>query len=544
MRRYRRRGKPQFLIPFLALISVGVVFILAFQVWGFFFPNNKGDAVLYVAEGRAKVLPFGKSEWENTYNGAKIKLGDSVKMQTGSKGVVSFYDGTVMRMDQGAEVTLVDITKKSDYQEILLTLNKGNVWVNKSTKNVIRKTDFVINTNNASYSITGTIFDLEKNDIETLRVLKGQVQADIIENVDGRNRVIESIQVGLGQEINLDQASMQAFYERKSPSVLKAITSEFKTGTWYLWNVAEDEEPTDFASGQTSRIIMPEEGEEGTSEGGENTDQLSSLESPTISQPQGAALNTDSDKQTIKGKAAAGTKKVLVKQLLAGETDEKKILLDTFDPEKLDFSYEISLAEENIKEGTNIYRIVGIDENALETKAIEVEVIYKGESANDEEDDNNTEDEEDTETVALSKPVATSVNGKTYTSGMEVKEDIVIAGTIDGAVKVFVNDYQLSKFTDGSKAWSYNAKTSLGNLKEGNNVYEVYGVDKNGKKSAVIQVTVKYTGKVETAPTTPTDEPEKPVTPPVVETEEPETPATTEDEPAKEPETPVVGEGF
>jgi hypothetical protein len=162
MRRYRRRSKPQFLIPFLALISVGVVFILAFQVWGFFFPNNKGDAVLYVAEGRAKVLPFGKSEWENTYNGAKIKLGDSVKMQTGSKGVVSFYDGTVMRMDQGAEVTLVDITKKSDYQEILLTLNKGNVWVNKPTKNVIRKTDFVINTNNASYSITGTIFDLEK----------------------------------------------------------------------------------------------------------------------------------------------------------------------------------------------------------------------------------------------------------------------------------------------------------------------------------------------------------------------------------------------
>lgn len=499
---------------------------------------------MYVAEGRAKVLPFGKSEWENTYNGAKIKLGDSVKMQTGSKGVVSFYDGTVMRMDQGAEVTLVDITKKSDYQEILLTLNKGNVWVNKPTKNVIRKTDFVINTNNASYSITGTIFDLEKNDLETLRVMKGQVQADIIENVDGRNRVIESIQVGLGQEINLDQASMQAFYERKSPSVLKAISSEFKEGAWYLWNVAEDEEPTDFASGQTSRIIMPEEGEEEAGNENENSDQLSSLESPTISQPTGAALNTDSDKQTIKGKAAVGTKKVLVKQLLAGETDEKKILLDSFDAAKLDFSYEISLAEENIKEGTNIYRIVGIDENALETKAVEVEIIYKGDDASSDSEEN--DEEEDAPAVAISKPVVTSVNGKTYVSGMEVKEDIVITGTIEGAEKVFVNDYQLSKFTTGSKAWSYNAKVSLGNLKEGNNVYEVYGVDKNGKKSAVIQVTVKYTGKVTTTPETPVDEPEKPVTPPV-ETEEPETPADTEDEPVEERETtntPTVGEGF
>jgi hypothetical protein len=542
MRRYRRRGKPQFLIPFLALISVGVVFILAFQVWGFFFPNNKGDAVLYIAEGRAKVLPFGKSEWENTYNGAKVKLGDSVKMQTGSKGVVSFYDGTVMRMDQGAEITLVDITKKSDYQEILLTLNKGNVWVNKPTKNAIRKTDFVINTNNASYSITGTIFDLEKNDLETLRVMKGQVQADIIESVDGRNRVIESIQVGLGQEINLDQASMQAFYERKSPSVLRALSTEFKSGAWYLWNTAEDDEPTDFASGQTSRIIMPEDGEDSENES-ENSDQLSSLEKPTISQPEGGALNTDADKQTIKGKAAVGTKQVIVKQLLAGETDEKKILLDNFDPEKLDFSYEISLAEENIKEGTNIYRVVGIDENALETAAVEVEIVYKGDAENTEDDE---EDEADTETVALGKPVATSVNGKTYTSGMEVKEDIVIAGTIAGAEKVFVNDYQLSKFTSGSTSWSYNAKVSLGNLKAGNNVYEIYGVDKAGKKSAVIEVTVKYTGEVEQPkPVTPVNTPEQPLTPPVEETETPVTPAE-EEEPEEAPvtEEPVVESGF
>lgn len=543
MRRYRRRGKPQFLIPFLALISVGVVFILAFQVWGFFFPNNKGDAVLYIAEGRAKVLPFGKSEWENTYNGAKVKLGDSVKMQTGSKGVVSFYDGTVMRMDQGAEITLVDITKKSDYQEILLTLNRGNVWVNKPTKNVIRKTDFVINTNYASYSITGTVFDLEKNDLETLRVMKGQVQADIIENVDGRNRVIESIQVGLGQEINLDQASMEAFYERKSPSVLRATSTEFKSGAWYLWNTAEDDEPTDFANGQTSRIIMPEDNEAGENES-ENSDQLSSLEKPTISEPQGGALNTDTDKQTIKGKASVGTKQVIVKQLLAGATDEEKILLNSFDPEKLDFSYEISLAEGNIKEGTNIYRIVGIDENALETAAVEVEIVYKGDVENAEVDE---EDEEDTATVALGKPVATSVNGKTYTSGMEVKEDIVITGTIAGAEKVFVNDYQLSKFTTGSTSWSYNAKVSLGNLKAGTNVYEVYGVDKDGKKSAVIEVTVKYTGEVvEPKPVvTPVNTPEQPLTPPVEEA--PVTPTEEEEEPAEEApatEEPVVESGF
>jgi hypothetical protein len=74
-----------------------------------------------------------------------------------------------------------------------------------------------------------------------------------------------------------------------------------------------------------------------------------------------------------------------------------------FDAAKLDFSYEISLAEENIKEGTNIYRIVGIDENALETKAVEVEIIYKGDDASSDSEEN--DEEEDAPAVAISKPV-------------------------------------------------------------------------------------------------------------------------------------------
>ena len=501
MNRYRRRSRPQYLMPFLVLVSVGVLLILGFQLWGTFFPNAKGDAVFYLAEGRSKALSFGTTEWENVYNGSKVKLGDSVKTLANAKGVMTFYDGTVVRMDENTQVTLVDISKKNDYQEILLFLNEGKIWVNKPKQNEVRKTDFVINTNWASYAITGTVFDLEKEAKETLRVLRGQVQVDIIESTDGKIHTIESMPVGIGQQSQLDEASMKAFYDRQSPSVLGAVDPIFQSTVWYVWNNTEDENPTNFAKGGTSTPVIIDN--QATSEVNTNIPvvtssldpkDLSSLDAPVLIAPKQASLKTAKDQQTISGKAVDGVKKLILRQTVAGADKQEKILINSFDPAKLTWSYDLSEATGNIKAGINNYEFVGVDENAKETAPLKVTIEYqKSTDATEADAANNL--------VTLEKPKLLTVDGKSYKDGMNVtKSAFVITGSVKGADAMMVDDFKLSKFKTGDATWSYNINESFGNWKPGVNTYEVFGIDMGGKKSPIMTVKLNYDKPVVVTP--------------------------------------------
>jgi len=491
------------LLPFVVLLSLGVFLILAFQLFGSFFPAAKGDAVFYLAEGRSKVLSFGTTEWENVYNGSKVKLGDSVKTLGNAKGVMTFYDGTVMRMDEDTQVTLVDINKKNDYQEILIYLNSGKVWINKPKQNVIRKTDFVINTNFASYAITGTIFDLEKAAEEILHVIKGQIQVDIIENVEGKTRSIESIPVGIGQQLVLNDRVMQEYYSRKSPSVLGVLDPIFQTSDWYLWNNKQDENPTDFTKGVSTEILTDSENTPDNTLGGEalgigdSVAERSSVKAPTLISPKSTNVVSSKDTQELSGSVAAGTKKLLLKQLLAGSDKVEKILINTLDTEKLTWSYFVSVQKGNLKPGKNVYEFVGIDENAKETTSLTVVIEYTAaelDLANDR--------------AVLVKPALSTVDGKPYKEGMVVDKDaFILVGTAKGVDQMWVDDFQLSKFKASDSTWSYNVKTAFGNLKAGLNTYQIYGVSVDGKKSPILTVKINYKPVVVAAPSVTTKEP-------------------------------------
>jgi hypothetical protein len=480
------------LLPFVLLVSFGVFIILAFQLWGSFFANTKGDAIFYIAEGRSKVLGFGTSEWENLYNGSKVKLGDSVKTLKNAKGVIKFYDGTMLRMDEDTQVTLVDISKKSDYQEILIYLNTGKIWVNKPKQNVIRKTDFLINTNYASYAITGTIFDLEKNSDEILRVVKGQVQVDIIEEADGKSRSIESVPVGIGQQITLNEAVMKEYYDRKSPSVLGVLDPAFQLTDWYLWNIKEDENPTDFTKAGSGILTDGEATPDNSlTDGSDTTDssddtatpvEKSALAAPTLTSPKSSSIVTAKDTQALSGKASDGTKKILLRELLAGEETYRKILITSFDPDALTWTYDISATKGNLKAGKNVYEFVGIDESAKETEALKVDIEYQA-----------AEPDLVIDKPAIEKPTITTVDGKAYKDSMTVTRDgFTISGGATGADAMWVDDFKLNKYQPGDATWSYNIKVSYGNLKPGLNSYQVYGVTEDGKKSPILTVKIDY----------------------------------------------------
>lgn len=88
-------------------------------------------------------------------------------------------------------------------------------------------------------------------------------------------------------------------------------------------------------------------------------------------------------------------------------------------------------------------------------------------------------------TPAITFPVA--VNGSFTTKD----EELVIRGTsTKDAQSVFVNDYKLQLFDPAKGTWSYLASTRLGNMKKGENVFEVFVVDSEGRRSQPAKIII------------------------------------------------------
>ncbi len=101
------------------------------------------------------------------------------------------------------------------------------------------------------------------------------------------------------------------------------------------------------------------------------------------------------------------------------------------------------------------------------------------------------------EAKGVSKPIIVSVAGGVKPDALgkyQVTSRVTtLSGTIKGADKVVVNGYTLTKFKAGDSSWSYFANADFDLMKAGENVYEVYGLDVEGKKGESLVLKVFYT---------------------------------------------------
>ncbi len=110
---------------------------------------------------------------------------------------------------------------------------------------------------------------------------------------------------------------------------------------------------------------------------------------------------------------------------------------------------------------------------------------------------------EETEVMdAMEEPkgeMTTSFGAPTITEPMDgmiipLSESMVtIKGTApEGAQKIIVNGYTLTKFYPGNKTWIYYAAPKYGTMTEGPNYYTAVAVDKNGNQTVSNEVALYY----------------------------------------------------
>lgn len=427
--RYRspkRFRSVDYVLPFLIIICVGIIAVLVFNLWRALFNSETTRAAyLYIEEGNAQMKTWGTSEFFDLSSDVLIMQGDEIRASADAKIIVEFFDGTLMRIAGGSDVGFESINDEAKDSEINVNLVDGRLWFNKVYKNTdatditVKMDNVVVHSNNAS------IFEVENETDEVTRVFNvfenEGLSVDVLSE-DGSS-VIETENIGIGQEIIFTAAVLDRYWKFQSPTVLSGISDDFKILSWYEWNILEDQEPTVFEKyaneeGQGLIKVEPEsvasgapsedgggasdENSENADEGtvnpasenaGSSTDEnpdegtepaetpeepapaqdLGPITTPTLTSVSGGTQTDENGFYHVSGNIATITGGISG----AAKVQVNGYTLQRFNPGDKTWTYFANADYDLMKPGENIYEVHGIAPDGTLTETIIVKVYYQ-----------------------------------------------------------------------------------------------------------------------------------------------------------------------
>ncbi len=100
------------LLRLLLLIPVILSLFLGFAACGAS-ASNTPLTILSIAGGKVLVQKSGSTNWVSSKEGLTLVKGDKIKTDTGSTAAVTFFDGSVIQLNGGTEISLDELVDKS-----------------------------------------------------------------------------------------------------------------------------------------------------------------------------------------------------------------------------------------------------------------------------------------------------------------------------------------------------------------------------------------------------------------------------------------------
>lgn len=465
------------------LATIGLAAVLVYQLWSYFHEQavrkTENKAAITVVSGRAEMLIWGQEKWVAAASGGVLREGDSIHVFPDSRVSLALLNGGFVRLNSDTEASITELRTKDREDVIALNLARGEAWLKKARSDAV-KTSFSVSTDGLTVRTIGTIFHVTKRDDTRIEVMEGKIAIDVKNEENGKVRVIDTVEVGVGQEAIISEASMDAFRKRENPEILFAIGDIFRGTEWYTWNMGEDV----LASSVTVKEAVSGGADTELSPTEESTEPINELvpstsgpiPAPVVVSPDENSRTSKESKVVVRGTTSEQTQKIIVSTFTAGKEDS--YTLQKYSPGSIEWSYIASVDLGNYVPGSNRYEIVAVDKDGKESEKIVLNLFY----------------EKEKEPADLSAPTVTVFNsqpasGNTYET---CTEPILVEGKIGkGIMKVVVDDFTLTRYVPNSGTWSYKVQSSFGNLKEGENSYEVYGADSDGTKTPVMKFSIK-----------------------------------------------------
>ncbi|PIR54933.1 hypothetical protein COU74_04310 [Candidatus Peregrinibacteria bacterium CG10_big_fil_rev_8_21_14_0_10_36_19] len=388
-----------------------MIFVLLFNLWKTVFKSEPTQgAYMHIVGGTVEMKTWGTEDFFELASDALIVQGDELKTSAGAQVIVEFFDGTVMRLDGGSDVVFEEMSDDPKAPAMSLLLVDGKAWFNKVYKNsestniVVRGSDIVVASSGSN------IFEVVNEFDESVRVLHGDsLSVDVISN-DDSGKVVDTETIGVGQEIVFNDDVLARYWQHQSPSVLSALSDEFKDSSWYLWNTDEDKNPTEFVKvdSDTGTFIKVEpkkleppieeealDGESSEDSEGESVDgaekdsetkdgdsatekedpkkaESAPLKKPTIASVEGLTKTNSDGFYVVTGRLATltGTVSGAEKVIVNGFT------LTKFKPGDTTWSYFANADFSLMVKGENTYEIVAVSADGTKSEPLIVKVFH------------------------------------------------------------------------------------------------------------------------------------------------------------------------
>ncbi|MEI7510941.1 MAG: hypothetical protein WCJ84_02160 [Candidatus Peregrinibacteria bacterium] len=455
-KRYRPMSEPTHWAPFLwggaaILLGVGIFFGLQH----FFFQNTAEASLpkLYSEQlSRGEILPRDGTTWMYRDKPVDVWESDSVRSLFGTTVYLSFVDGSLVYLDQGAELTLQSSKKNTrNGTDAVLLLKKGGLWVEGAVSSTIT----VILSDRVRFEMSGGVFMLSS---EGVRVLNDSGSGSTLSYLGTNGEVMFSKRLSIGQEVILSPQNL-IVAEQTSAFTVTPISPDFYETALYKTRMKNPGSPSPIsdlsASPSPSSSPTP-------------TD-LSSLPAPTITSPgkNGETVSVKGARQEISGTVPVGTAKIMVTHKESQDEHE----LAQFQPGDTSWKYIAHALYGNLLPGTNTYTVVAIDKEGKKSLGASLVLDYTGDAA---------------APVASALRITTPNNGNDTTVS---KVPVTLTGTApELAAYIEVNDYRLQKFKLGDTSWSYIATPT-----DKKTVYTVRALDKNGRFLSSDKMTITFT---------------------------------------------------
>ncbi|MBT3705096.1 hypothetical protein HOG17_04950 [Candidatus Peregrinibacteria bacterium] len=390
------------LFPFFLLIIIGIMLVLGFRLFYAYVITDAEDGVyLYIAEGQAQIKMWGTDEYVKAYNKTKILQGDEVYTSKDSKVVVEFEDGLVVRLGGETSVVFNEIYDDGNGAEVDVLVDSGAIWVNKTAVGA-SDTDLSVLTDNLLVfpDTGGAIFEIEnRSGFEVVRTLFGGVNIDVYSQNGGTQ--VDHILVEERKEALFDADGMNRFWKFQAPNVVEDLSFDFEESPWYLWNVLEDEEPSDWKIEVEEEVVVevvdpevvepevvleeevvvePEPEPEPELElEPEPAIVLGPLENPKVLKINGVEWDSSMFEEGLKVESET----IKMEGSVKGATDVvvNNYNLQRFEPQEgeEDFVYWMSEEYENLVPGENVYEIYALDADGSRSGSVHFKVIWSPE---------------------------------------------------------------------------------------------------------------------------------------------------------------------
>lgn len=390
------------------------------------------------------VLIGGSQEEQRAEDGLRLYDGDQVRTTAGSYAVLHLFDGSVVTLDGGSVVHLREVIAGVDASLWHLALERGQVWLQTNTGAEVAR---LLETPLLQAAIPARSRAIVQGEGE-----KGGGAAIFVFDSSGMGIELTlrksgwpeaTVIVGEGQQFGVTQERLQKIKEDQlSPYDLRDVLSqEVVASSFYQWNVRRQKQPLQ------ERTEIPAE----TTAEGEQLAIFAPLDGAFL---QGSTV-------LVRGKVGSRVTTLRVNGYSAPIVEgnfEKEVAL----PEAESFVVEVQAED---RQGLLV---------ATKTLSLKRDIRPPD------------------------PPRITSPGGSGAT--VQVFDDTFeIVGEASADVTgILVNGYQLQKYTPG-RPWRYLVDPAIGNVKVGENTYEVIALDRSGNRSTPSRITILW--KAQPVPT-------------------------------------------